>query len=57
MNKPFQIDKDYSRWLKELKNKIRTVQLKSAVRVNSGMLNFYWELGADIVEKQTNAEI
>jgi len=44
MNKPFQINKDYYTWLKELKNKIRTVQLKAAVRVNSGMLNFYWEL-------------
>ena len=56
MDKPFQINKNYSIWLKELKNKIRTVQLKAAVRVNSGMLNFYWELGADIVEKQTNAK-
>jgi predicted nuclease of restriction endonuclease-like (RecB) superfamily len=56
MNKPFQIDKDYSNWLKELKNKIRTVQLKAAVKVNSGLLNFYWELGADIVDKQTNAK-
>ena len=56
MNKPFQIDKDYSNWLKELKNKIRTVQLKAAVKVNSEMLNFYWELGADILEMQTNAK-
>ena len=35
MKRPFQIDKDYYNWLKELKNKIRNVQLKAAVRVNS----------------------
>jgi len=45
-------DKTYTKWVKELKNKIRTVQIKAAVKVNSELLNFYWELGADIVNKQ-----
>ena len=49
-------DKAYYAWLKELKSKIRNVQIKAAVIVNSEMLNFYWELGADIVEKQTSAK-
>lgn len=52
----FNITKDYSAWLKELKNKVRTVQLKAAVKVNAEMLAFYWELGADIVEKQATAK-
>jgi len=52
MNKLFKIDKDYSTWLKELKSKIRSVQIKAAVKVNTEVLNFYWDLGADIVEKQ-----
>jgi hypothetical protein len=52
MNKLFKIDKDYSTWLKELKSKIRSVQIKAAVKVNTEVLNFYWNLGADIVEKQ-----
>jgi predicted nuclease of restriction endonuclease-like (RecB) superfamily len=56
MSELFNIDKDYSVWLKEIKNKVRTVQLKAAVKVNSEMLNFYWELGADIVEKQSAAK-
>ena len=30
----------------------RQVQLKAAVAVNTAMLQFYWELGADIVVKQ-----
>lgn len=49
------VNNDYSSWLKELKNKIRTVQIKAAVQVNTEMLLFYWELGADIVKKQAHA--
>jgi len=56
MNHPSIKDKDYSVWLKELKNKARLVQIKAAVRVNSELLQFYWELGADIVEKQATAK-
>jgi len=29
--------------------------LKAAVAVNQELLRFYWELGADIVERQKNA--
>jgi hypothetical protein len=43
---------DYSSWLKELKSKIRSVQIKALVKVNTEMLDFYRELGADIVEMQ-----
>jgi predicted nuclease of restriction endonuclease-like (RecB) superfamily len=46
----------YKKWFTELKQKIRTVQLKAAVTVNSEMLQFYWELGAEIVEKQVHAK-
>jgi predicted nuclease of restriction endonuclease-like (RecB) superfamily len=56
MNKKMKLDSDYSQWLKELKNKIRSVQLKTAIKVNFEMLNFYWELGADIAEKQAVAK-
>ncbi|KAF5424458.1 MAG: putative nuclease of restriction endonuclease-like (RecB) superfamily, DUF1016 family [Candidatus Methanomarinus sp.] len=49
-------DKDYSVWLKELKNKVRSVQIKAAVKVNSELLQFYWELGADIVKKQATSQ-
>jgi len=56
MSELFNIDKNYSAWLKEIKNRFRKVQLKAAVKVNSEMLNFYWELGADIVEKQVTAK-
>lgn len=43
---------DYRQWLGELKTRFRQVQLKAAVAVNTAMLQFYWELGADMVAKQ-----
>ena len=45
-------DKKYGNWLKQLKERVRQVQLKAAVKVNTELLTFYWELGTDIVEKQ-----
>jgi len=56
MNQSLTKDKDYSVWLKELKNKVRLVQIKAAVKVNSELLLFYWELGQDIVGKQKDAK-
>jgi predicted nuclease of restriction endonuclease-like (RecB) superfamily len=49
-------NKTYYRWLKELKHKVRLVQIKAAVKVNSELLRFYWELGRDIVDKQKNTK-
>ena len=49
-------NKTYYSWLKELKHKVRLVQIKAAVKVNSELLQFYWELGQDIVDKQKNAK-
>lgn len=49
-------DKNYSKWLGELKQKDRLVQIKAAVKVNSELLSFYWDLGEDIFEKQKNTK-
>ena len=35
-----------------MKQKFRQTQIKAAVQVNQELLKFYWDLGADIVEKQ-----
>ena len=43
---------EYKIWIRELKEKLRRSQIKAAVKVNSVLLEFYWELGIDIVEKQ-----
>lgn len=45
---------EYRQWLGALKPRFRHVQLKAAVAVNTELLRFYWELGADIVERQAS---
>lgn len=47
--------KDYAKWLIEVKKRLRSVQFKASVTVNQELLMFYWEFGADIVEKQKSA--
>ena len=54
--KPLNIlDKDYLQWIKELSTRFRRSQVKASVRVNQVMLQFYWELGRDIVEKKAES--
>ena len=48
----FMADKNYVKWLSDLKRRIRIAQLKAAVSVNVEMLKFYWSLGEDICKKQ-----
>jgi predicted nuclease of restriction endonuclease-like (RecB) superfamily len=49
------IDRQYKKWIIELKGKIRTKQIKAAMTVNSELLDLYWELGKAICEKQEKA--
>ena len=46
------ISSEYRDWLLQIKSRFRCVQLKAAVAVNTALLQFHWELGADIVSKQ-----
>ena len=48
----FMADKNYVKWLSDLKKRFRMAQLKAAVKVNTEMLKFYWSLGKDICKKQ-----
>ena len=45
-------DSDYREWVIALKAKFRHSQLKAVVAVNSILLEFYWDLGSDMIEKQ-----
>lgn len=47
---------DYRDWLIALKSRFQQVQLKAAVTVNTALLQFYWELGADIVTRQAGSQ-
>lgn len=46
---------EYNTWLKELKSKLKSSQIKASIKVNTVLLEFYWELGNEIVEKQKNS--
>lgn len=50
------LNKDYINWLNEVKSKVRTAQVKTALAANRELILFYWELGRDIFEKQKNAK-
>lgn len=40
--------KEYAELLSSLKHRFRKSQIKAAVKVNTAMLEFYWEMGRDI---------
>lgn len=42
---------DYGLWLKELKAKIRSTQIRAALVASRELILFYWELGGDISRK------
>ena len=46
------IDKDYARWISELKAKVQQAQLKAAASNNQALIELYWELGRAITERQ-----
>ena len=47
---------EYSNWLRDLKQQIKTGQIKAALSVNSQMIMLYWDLGRQISEKQEKSQ-
>ncbi|MCP3939890.1 MAG: DUF1016 domain-containing protein [Desulfobacteraceae bacterium] len=47
---------EYRNWLTDIKQRIRQAQVKAASQVNRALLTFYWEMGADIVERQKTSK-
>lgn len=43
---------EYKKFISILKEKVRSSQLKAAIKVNYELLDLYWNLGKEIVEKQ-----
>ena len=41
-----------TQWLKTIKEQVRSSQLKATIAVNTELIQFYWELGKSIAEKQ-----
>ena len=47
------LNSEYKEWFITLKSKIRSTQIKAALAVNSVLIEFYWDLGKIIIEKET----
>ena len=45
------IEAEYKNWISEVKQKVRSSQIKAAIAVNSALILFYWELGKMLSEK------
>ncbi len=54
-NEPMRTTESHN-WLKEIKQRVRQAQVKAAVQVNSALLTFYCELGADILERRESGK-
>lgn len=50
------LDKDYTLWVDQLCQRYRTSQIKAATKVNRSMLEFYWNLGRDIVSMKAESK-
>lgn len=49
------IDNNYKNWFEGIKQKIKTAQLKVAISANTQLIELYWELATDILQKQDEA--
>lgn len=56
MGKLIKINDEYRDWFAELKQRIRTHQLKASLSVNSELIQTYWDLGRDIVTMQAESK-
>jgi len=43
---------EYKEWLTGIKQNFQSSQIKAAVKVNNTLLEFYWNLGNEIIQKQ-----
>jgi len=48
-------NEDYKQWISEIKDKIRSSQIKASLSVNNEMLKLYWDLGRSISDKLTTS--
>ncbi len=44
-------DPQYKNWIVDLKTKIQLSQIKAAIKVNSALIELYWDLGKEISER------
>ncbi len=47
---------DYQAWLKQIKQRVHTARMKIALAANDELMTLYYELGAQIVERESHAQ-
>ena len=47
---------DYQNWLNTIKQRVQSARLRAALAANRELIQFYWELGAQIAEKQAQSQ-
>ena len=52
MSELIKMDNEYALWINEVGKRYKNSQIKAAVKVNEEMLEFYWQLGKDISNKE-----
>ncbi|MBO5111849.1 MAG: DUF1016 family protein [Lachnospiraceae bacterium] len=52
----FIVTDEYNQWISDIKHRIKQSQIKASVKVNYELLDLYWSLGRELVEKQKNAK-
>lgn len=51
-NGSLHLDQNYKHFLSSIKERLQTAQIRAALAANSELIQFYWELGNDLIEKQ-----
>jgi predicted nuclease of restriction endonuclease-like (RecB) superfamily len=46
------LNQDYKHFLTDIKTRLQTAQIRAALAANSELIQFYWGLGTELIEKQ-----
>lgn len=46
------LDGNYRNFISDIKERLKTAQIRAALAANSELIKFYWELGTDLLNKQ-----
>ena len=56
MSRSLDLPDDYATLLSDLKQQIRSAQIRAALAVNRELISLYWQIGQALVERQKNAK-
>ena len=51
-----QVNRDYQRFIEDLKTRVRKAQLRASLSVNKELVMLYWRIGKEIHERKQSLE-